>query len=137
MTGNRLTDDEVRRWFARDRTTELRTQLLRVVERLVALGVLKEGDQVPPIKHVAKLVDGIYPSALFYAYGRLKELGVLRGEHGRGFFVADPTPAREVLAREALGRAIYYCRHLGLAEDAITRAFREQIVKSPTKKTDR
>ncbi|MBB4304145.1 GntR family transcriptional repressor for pyruvate dehydrogenase complex [Rhodobium orientis] len=58
------------------------------VEGLILQGVLRSGDQLPPERELAKLVDVSRP-ILRDAIKRLEERGLIVTRHGEGTFVAD------------------------------------------------
>ncbi|MGR3803960.1 aminotransferase-like domain-containing protein [Marinibacterium profundimaris] len=57
----------------------------------VASGVLQPGAKLPPVRELAYRL-GITPGTVSRAYGLLTDEGILRGEVGRGTFVAEPHP---------------------------------------------
>ena len=57
----------------------------------VASGVLQPGAKLPPVRELAYRL-GITPGTVSRAYGMLTDEGILKGEVGRGTFVAEPHP---------------------------------------------
>ena len=55
----------------------------------VASGVLQPGAKLPPVRELAYRL-GITPGTVSRAYGMLTDEGILKGEVGRGTFVAEP-----------------------------------------------
>jgi DNA-binding transcriptional regulator YhcF (GntR family) len=88
--------------FTLDRRSELPlgTQLAWRLRSLIASGRLDEGDRLPGVREMAQRA-GVNVNTVRSAYARLDDEGVIRSEHGRGTFVADPVAARAGLDRLA------------------------------------
>jgi GntR family transcriptional regulator len=94
-------------------------QLIEQVKRLVAMGALVAGEQLPTVKQLAMDLT-INPNTVSRAYHDLEREGVLDTTPGRGSFVRSNGAAAEVrrnlgdVARTALERAVREGRSLGL-----------------------
>jgi GntR family transcriptional regulator len=94
-------------------------QLIEQVKRLVAMGALAPGEQLPTVKQLAMDLT-INPNTVSRAYHDLEREGVLETTPGRGSFVRSNGVAGDVrrnlsdVARTALDRAVREGRSLGL-----------------------
>jgi DNA-binding transcriptional regulator YhcF (GntR family) len=69
---------------------------IQLVERLrsqIESGALNPGDRLPSVRDAA-ITAGVNVNTVRAAYGRLEREGLVRSEHGRGTFVAQPARAR-------------------------------------------
>jgi GntR family transcriptional regulator len=72
-------------------------QIVEGIERLVASGVLKPGDQLPTVRQLA--VDlRLNPNTVARAYLELDRKGVISTQQGRGTFVAE-RPSHQALVQ--------------------------------------
>ena len=68
-------------------------QLIDQVRQAVRLGLLRPGDQLPPVREVVTQIT-INPNTVHRAYRDLETEGLVEGQQGRGTFVrAVPVPA--------------------------------------------
>jgi GntR family transcriptional regulator len=94
-------------------------QLIEQVKRLVAMGALGAGEQLPTVKQLAMDLT-INPNTVSRAYHDLEREGVIDTTPGRGSFVCSNGVAADVrrnlgdVARAALDRAVREGRSLGL-----------------------
>jgi GntR family transcriptional regulator len=94
-------------------------QLIEQVKRLVAMGALAPGEQLPTVKQLAMDLT-INPNTVSRAYHDLERDGVIETAPGRGSFVRPNGVATDVrrnlsdVARTALERAVREGRSLGL-----------------------
>jgi GntR family transcriptional regulator len=107
-------------------------QLTDQVRRAVAIGVLKAGEQLPTVKHIASSLV-INPATVTRAMRELEHLGIIETLPGRGAYVRDDaavgvaaTGARDVV-RMAIDNALREARSLGVEEDAVERLFTESL----------
>ncbi len=63
--------------------------VVTMIRNQIALGGLKEGDKLPPVRELAWQLK-ITPGTVARAYTVLTDSGVLKAEIGRGTFVAEP-----------------------------------------------
>src|SRR5437879_13689026 len=90
---------------AAGRRYPLGQQVVDELRRRVQAGSLGPGERLPPVRGLANAL-GVTPETVGGAYKRLVDEGYLRGEIGRGTFVAAPPlrAERRPLARfEACG----------------------------------
>jgi LacI family transcriptional regulator len=78
-------------------------QLIEQITWLIASGELKTGDQLPPIRLLAKR-HGIHMHTVRVAYQRLEELGLVSIQRGRGTIVQAFDPL-EISKRKQLGQS--------------------------------
>lgn len=84
----------------------LGTQLVEQIRAAVADGRLKQGDRLPSVRELAESA-AVNVNTVRAAYARLEAEGLVRSEHGRGTFVADPAPPRAAtLSRRELREQI-------------------------------
>src|SRR5579859_2053431 len=74
---------------AAGRRYPLGQQLVDELRRRVQAGTLGPGERLPPVRGLATSL-GVTPETVAGAYKRLVDEGYLRGEVGRGTFVAAP-----------------------------------------------
>ncbi|WP_130393156.1 MocR-like pyridoxine biosynthesis transcription factor PdxR [Cupriavidus agavae] len=77
--------------IARDGSEPFTRQIIRQVERLVVSGSLQPGDRLPSIACLVAML-GVSRNTVVNAYEGLTDAGLLRGEPGRGFYVAEEIP---------------------------------------------
>ncbi|MBQ6687116.1 MAG: GntR family transcriptional regulator [Bacilli bacterium] len=63
-------------------------QIIKEFERYIALGVLKEDDQIPSIRELAASL-GINPNTVRKAYEKLENLKIIKTISTKGTFVAN------------------------------------------------
>src|ERR1700694_70000 len=76
---------------AAGRRYPLGQQVVDELRRRVQAGSLGPGERFPPVRGLANAL-GVTPETVAGAYKRLVDEGYLRGEIGRGTFVAAPPP---------------------------------------------
>jgi GntR family transcriptional regulator len=107
-------------------------QLTDQVRRAVAIGVLKAGEQLPTVKHLASTLV-INPATVTRALRELEHLGIIETAPGRGAYVrgdaavAVATSGARDVVRAALDGALREARSLGVEEDAVKRVFTEAL----------
>src|SRR5215470_1865148 len=74
---------------AAGRRYPLGQQVVDELRRRVQAGALGPGERLPPVRGLASSL-GVTPETVAVAYKRLVDEGYLRGEIGRGTFVAAP-----------------------------------------------
>jgi GntR family transcriptional regulator len=107
-------------------------QLTDQVRRAVAIGVLKAGEQLPTVKHIASSLV-INPATVTRALRELEHLGIVETLPGRGAYVRGDaavavaeTGARDVV-RMAIDNALREARSLGVEEEAVGQLFSEAL----------
>lgn len=68
-------------------------QIIRQVERMVLLGLMQPGDQMPSVRALSVELS-VNPNTIQKAYGELDNRGVLQSVPGRGCFVAADAVCR-------------------------------------------
>ena len=63
-------------------------QIVRAIEKLVALNVLSPGEQIPAIRELA-LTIGVNPNTIKKAYDTLEARGVIISKSTKGTFIVD------------------------------------------------
>ncbi len=66
-------------------------QLVDQVRQALRLGILRPGDQLPPVRDVVQQV-AINPNTVHRAYRELEHQGLVEGQTGRGTFVRATLP---------------------------------------------
>jgi GntR family transcriptional regulator len=103
-------------------------QLIEQVRRLIAVGALAAGEQLPTVKQLA-LDLTINASTVAKAYRDLERDGVIETSPGRGSFVRSNGVVADVrrnladVARAALEHAVREGRSLGLEEQELRALF--------------
>jgi len=77
--------------------TPIYEQIIKEIERYVALGILKPNQQIPSIRELAASL-GINPNTVKKAYTELEQKGVIYVISTKGTFIADKTS--EVINRK-------------------------------------
>jgi len=99
-------------------------QLIEQVKRLVAVGALTPGEQLPTVKQLA-LDLTINPNTVARAYRELERDAVIETSPGRGSFVrADGAQdvamkTRDDVAGDALNEAVRQAKSLGLSRSTV------------------
>ncbi len=97
-------------------------QIVQQVKQAIRLGILLDGDQLPTVKEVVKMV-AINPNTVFKAYRELEALGLVEGRTGSGTFVsgrpAGPPPEIQNVVADGLIKWINEAKKAGLDEEAI------------------
>jgi GntR family transcriptional regulator len=98
-------------------------QVIQQIERQVAAGRLRPGDQLPPVRRLAEQLL-INPNTVARAYRDLESAGILATRQGSGVFVredlAPPTKAeRTRLLTERTDRLLAEACELGLSYEDV------------------
>lgn len=98
-------------------------QLVDQVRQAVSLGLLRAGDQLPPVREVVTQIT-INPNTVHRAYRDLESEGLVRGEQGRGTFVLDgvaasTTPESRSELQDELRGWLSKARRFGMDNDGI------------------
>ena len=103
-------------------------QLIEQVKRLVAMGALRAGEQLPTVKQLAMDLT-INPNTVSRAYHDLERDGVIETTPGRGSFVRPNGVVADVrrnladVARTALDHAVREGRSLGMEPQELRALF--------------
>jgi GntR family transcriptional regulator len=97
-------------------------QIVQQVRQAIRLGILQDGDQLPTVKEVVKMV-AINPNTVFKAYRELEMLGLVEGRTGSGTFISGkptgPPPHVQNELADTLMVWIEKARKAGLDEESI------------------
>lgn len=105
-------------------------QLVEQIERGVAIGALKPGEQLPTVKQISSDLV-VNPSTVSRALRELEHAGVVASLPGRGAFITDNGAAQAVkhaavdTVRSALDAAVREARSLGVSSGFLRGAFDE------------
>lgn len=118
----------------RDDALPVSRQLHRAIVRGIELGRLAAGDRLPSVRELADVL-GLAPNTVAKAYRALVAEGYLepRGRHGTFVAARASRAVRDADRRldEAARRFARRGRQLGFGDDAIVRAAREALRRSP------
>ncbi|MFO7769023.1 MAG: GntR family transcriptional regulator [bacterium] len=106
-------------------------QIVQGVKRSIALGSLREGEQLPSVREVAEQLT-VNPNTVAKAYRNLEREGVVDTRKGVGTFVTDgeldlPDQERREIVREMIERAIVESQHLRLGPAAVREIFEDRL----------
>jgi GntR family transcriptional regulator len=102
-------------------------QLMEQINRLVASGYLKAGDELPSVRQIAGHFE-VNPMTISKAYSLLEALGVLEHVRGKGMIVASDQGATRSLKKRVelvapiLKEAAIQANQLGLSKEAVLQA---------------
>ncbi len=68
--------------------TPVYEQIIEQVEKLVSLGIMREGDQLPSVRSLS-LELSVNPNTIQKAYSELDSRGIARSVPGRGCFISE------------------------------------------------
>ncbi|MGO9879069.1 MAG: GntR family transcriptional regulator [Acidimicrobiales bacterium] len=98
-------------------------QLVDQVRQAVRLGLLRPGDQLPPVREVVTQI-AINPNTVHRAYRDLEAEGLVEGQQGRGTFVLEvpvpaTTPERQAELQRELVAWLDKARTAGMDDEGI------------------
>ena len=99
-------------------------QMEQQIIDLILLGVLKENDQLPSVRNLAREL-GINPNTIQKAYQDMESRGIIYSVVGRGNFVASPSAAENLKRREtmaALEKLLMDALHAGISAQELHQA---------------
>ena len=76
-------------------------QLKSKIYELAAAGLIKEGDQLPPVRSFAREL-GVNPNTVQKAYQDLERDGLIRSITGKGSFLNEEAKLKSMLERQYL-----------------------------------
>jgi GntR family transcriptional regulator len=107
-------------------------QIVNQVKYLVASGLLRSGEELPPIRTLALQLK-VTPNTIVKAYGDLEVLGVIHKRQGSGTFVSDGRPQlalreRRRIIEQRIDALLAEAHQLNFSGDDILRMIRERKV---------
>jgi len=102
--------------------TPIYEQIIKEIERYVALGILKPDEQIPSIRELASSL-GINPNTVKKAYTELEQKGVIYVISTKGTFIANKT--KDVIDRKvseginSINKIIKQLEQLGVSKNDI------------------
>lgn len=106
-----------------DSAIPVKVQLKAQVVYQVAAGLVRPGDQLPPLRDLAAGLS-IHLNTVVRAFDELEAEGYLVSQHGRGVFVADEPPALRhgAALRSLMAGVLQSAREWGMAPEAMALA---------------
>lgn len=105
-------------------------QLVHQVKQALRLGLLKPGDQLPPVREVIARI-AINPNTVFKAYRELEHEGLVESRPGLGTFVqkslTNASPAEQEMLRNDLLQWLQKALSAGLDDDSIAALFSDTL----------
>ena len=102
-------------------------QIVDQIKRLIAIGELQHGDQLPTVRQLAADLDVNF-NTIARAYRLLDEDGIISTQHGRGTYIlktvpnGDTGPIRQELLESLAQQYIIEAEYLGFSEPEILQA---------------
>ena len=95
--------------------TPVYEQIIEQVEKLVSLGILKEGDQLPSVRSLS-LELSVNPNTIQKAYSELDARGIAKSVPGKGCFIAEgASDALRMAGKRKLAELSALVRELALS----------------------
>lgn len=79
-------------------------QIIELIKKNIALGVLKADDKLPSVRELSKEL-GVNPNTLQRAYGDLERLGITYTKRGMGSFISNGED-EGIKLKESMGKQI-------------------------------
>jgi GntR family transcriptional regulator len=106
-------------------------QIVNQVKYLAASGLIKPGEELPPIRTLALQLK-VTPNTIVKAYGELEISGVIHKRRGSGTFVSEGRPQQVTLRErrrvieQRIDALLAEAHQLSFTEDDILRMVRER-----------
>ena len=106
-------------------------QIVNQVKYLVASGLIRPGEELPPIRTLALQLK-VTPNTIVKAYGELEIAGIIHKRRGSGTFVSEGRPQQVTLRErrrvieQRIDALLAEAHQLGFTEDDILRMVRER-----------
>jgi GntR family transcriptional regulator len=105
-------------------------QIVNQVKYLVASGLLRPGEELPPIRSLALQLK-VTPNTVVKAYGELEISGVIHKRQGSGTFVSEVKPQlalrdRRRVIEQRIDALLAEAHQLNFATDEVLRMVRER-----------
>jgi GntR family transcriptional regulator len=116
-------------------------QIAHGIKRSIAMGSLREGEQVPSVREVAEVLT-VNPNTVAKAYQLLERDGIVVSRKGVGTFVTDSDLSisereRRNVVADMIDRALVEAQHLRLEESQIKTLFDERLAEFNTGGTEK
>ena len=109
-------------------------QIVQQVRQALRMGVLKIGDQLPPVREVVA-ATAINPNTVLKAYRDLEREGLIEARAGHGTFVRSlppgPPPGTHSRLGRSLARWVREAREAGLDDESIESLLRVTLRAAP------
>ncbi len=105
-------------------------QLVQQIEKGIAGGILKAGDQLPTVREVALMLT-INPNTVARAYRELESDGIIKSVQGRGTFIASgvvPGRDKKEIVRQHLTQLIREAQQMGMTERQLKEVVDELLI---------
>ena len=108
-------------------------QIAHGIKRSIAMGSLREGEQVPSVREVAEVLT-VNPNTVAKAYQLLERDGIVVSRKGVGTFVTDSDLSlsdreRRNVVAGMIDRALVEAQHMRLEESQIRTLFDERLAE--------
>ena len=109
-------------------------QIIEQIQRLVAAGELKQGDQLPTVRQLATDLRVNF-NTVARAYRLLDEAGLISTQQGRGTYIWEEPSAEttQVLRQHALEGLVRRCLHqaarLAFSPEEVQAIFQQQLLE--------
>jgi GntR family transcriptional regulator len=105
-------------------------QIVNQVKYLVASGLLRPGEELPPIRTLALQLK-VTPNTIVKAYGELETAGVIHKRQGSGTYVSQERPRlanreRQRIIEQRIDALLAEAHQLNFTADDILRMVRER-----------
>jgi len=105
-------------------------QIVNQVKYLVASGLLRPGEELPPIRTLALQLK-VTPNTIVKAYGELETAGVVHKRQGSGTYVSEERPRlanreRQRIIEQRIDALLAEAHQLNFTADDIFRMVRER-----------
>ena len=105
-------------------------QIVNQVKYLVASGLLRPGEELPPIRTLALQLK-VTPNTIVKAYGELETAGVVHKRQGSGTYVSEERPRlanreRQRIIEQRIDALLAEAHQLNFTADDILRMVRER-----------
>jgi DNA-binding transcriptional regulator YhcF (GntR family) len=106
-------------------------QIVNQIKYLVASGLLRPGEELPPIRTLALQLK-VTPNTIVKAYDELESSGVIQGRRGAGTYVSEGRPLllaheeRQRLIEQRIDALLAEAHQLNFTADDILRMVRDR-----------
>jgi GntR family transcriptional regulator len=105
-------------------------QIVNQIKYLVASGLLRPGEELPPIRTLALQLK-VTPNTIVKAYDELESVGVVHGRRGAGTYISEQRPLlaqqeRRRIIEQRIDALLAEAHQLNFTADDILRIVRER-----------